>query len=338
MSSTTTVRQLQAEGCLAGLSTQLAGQALRLRGHASTRRFFRVDHARGTAVLVVYPADLIDGPGRYVATASWFADAGVRVPRILDVGERSLLVEDAGDRLLDTVTTEPERTLAYRQAIDVLERLQRHGRRAPPANPGWALDAARLRRELEFTEEHALRGWLGAGPAARGPFYDRLAAAVQGLPTAACHRDFHARNLLVRDGRLVVLDFQDVMAGPFLYDLASLLWDNYCDMSETIRREIAARFWRACGTDPGVARGADLAGLPLGMPAPARQAFCLVGLQRSLKALGTFGYQVTRAGNVDYAVYAPRTWRHARSALLQLGWDDMLAALQPLDRLLHDTA
>lgn len=335
------LQPLRQEGALAGLSTALRDDAVRLRGHASTRRFYRVRSVGGaTAVLVVYPADMTQGPERYVATSAWFRSAGIRVPRVAEAGRRSLLVEDGGDVLLDAVHEEPARTRLYAQAIDVLEKLQRHGRRAPAANPGWALDAERLRRELEHTEEHALRGWLKAstGRAERAAGYDRIVREVSALPLVACHRDFHARNLLAVADRLLVLDFQDVMSGPLLYDLASLLWDNYCDVPEALARRLAASFWNRCGCQLPISAAAAVPSRPLGLPPAARQAFCLVGLQRSLKALGTFGYQVSRVGNADYARYAPRTWRHARAALVHLGWQDLLEALGPFDALLPPPA
>ena len=44
------------------------------------------------------------------------------------------------------------------------------------------------------------------------------------------HRDFHCRNLLVRDdNNLGIIDFQGAMHGPLTYDLVSLLRDCYVD-------------------------------------------------------------------------------------------------------------
>ena len=330
----TTLVELATEGVLAGLELPTGALLERLTGHASSRRFFRVITAEKTRVLVVYPAEERDGPARYLKTAKFFRRAGIRVPQVLSVGAHAVLVEDGGDELLGRA---PPRRIGqlYRQASRAIVRLQRYGRRYEAPNPDVCLDASRLRWELDFMERYALRGWLGVdgGGVSRARAYDRLVDELERLPQALCHRDYHAHNLLVSDNRLIVLDFQDVMQGPVLYDIASLIWDNYCDVDPIVATTTIANFWAGCRFQMESSVAAEIPARPIGLPPPARQAFCLVGLQRCLKALGTFGYQVTVAGNRDYARYAPRTWKHASGALLALGWDDVLQQLQDFNRL-----
>ncbi len=334
MTGQATFAELAVEGVLEGLALPPGVHLERLTGHASSRRFFRVATAPESSILVVYPADERDGAARYLKTAEFFRRAGVRVPRVRSVGARALVVEDGGDELLDQA--KPGRLMRlYRQAARVIVRLQRHGRRAAAPNSDLRLDASRLRWELDFMEQHALRGWLGVGDGGgrRARAYDRLVSEVERQPLVLCHRDYHARNLLVTGDRLMVLDFQDVMPGPLLYDMASLVWDNYCDVDPAVAAATLASFWAGCRCRLQASDGAEIPTGPAGLPASARQAFCLVGVQRCLKALGTFGYQVTIAGNPDYARYAPRTWKNARAALVALGWDDVLRQLQAFDRL-----
>lgn len=385
--------ELERRGVLAGLEPPwtVAG-AVRIGEHVSGRRFYRLFPEEGsggapaTLVLVTYEPDDLEIKDRHVRATRWLEDAGVPVPALHDVGERGLLVGDGGDRLLADGAVPGGRRRAYEAAVDVIRRLQRHGREAPAPNPGDALDRARLTAELEFFERHTVRGWMGAGAGAerRRAGYAALVDAVCRLPVALCHRDFHARNLLVGDGgTLMVVDFQDLMEGPFLYDLASLVWDNYCDVPSEVQAIAVERFWRGCEVDEdGLVRAmgpgrveeagtigggqaeeaaamdgerADGAGTrgagraaaraesgragdggiePLsGLPGAARRAFCQVAAQRHLKALGTFGYQVTRGGRPAFGRFAPRTWGHARRALRALGMDDLLSGLAALERL-----
>ena len=46
-------------------------------------------------------------------------------------------------------------------------------------------------------------------------------------PQTCVHRDYHCRNLLFDDKQLGIVDFQDALMGPGLYDIASLLRDCY---------------------------------------------------------------------------------------------------------------
>jgi len=327
---------LDGSGALAGLSLPAIAAARRLKGHASTRRFFRLRTGEGaSAILVVYPeSDAADALDRFERTARWFTTAGVRVPRVWQRGERALVMADGGDRMLDGAQV-GEVPRLYRQAMSIVAKLQDHGWRAELPNPAWALDGERFTFELDFMERHAVRAWLGKadGGELRRAFYDELSARLDGLPRAFCHRDFHSRNLMVHQGRLLVLDFQDAMEGPVFYDAASLLLDNYVDVPVSV---VAASL-ASVRMRPGAVHAVDMSlrvpTWPRGLAPGNRQAFALTALQRSLKALGTFGYQVTARGNTAYAAYARRTWEHARRLLRELGWERYEALLAVFDQI-----
>ena len=42
-----------------------------------------------------------------------------------------------------------------------------------------------------------------------------------------CHRDYHSRNLMLKNRQVYMIDFQDAGKGPWFYDLASLIYDCY---------------------------------------------------------------------------------------------------------------
>jgi len=116
-----------------------------------------------------------------------------------------------------------------------------------------------------------------------------------------CHRDYHSRNLMLHEGRLHWIDFQDARMGPAAYDLASLLRDAYVDVPSELRDEMAEEFRQKAV--PGEPREVF------------RRRFDLTSVQRNLKALGTFGYMATVRSNPVYLPYIPRTLAHARRNL-----------------------
>ena len=61
-------------------------------------------------------------------------------------------------------------------------------------------------------------------------------------PRVLCHRDYHSRNLMLHDGSLYIIDFQDARMGPDTYDLASLLRDSYVDLTPQQVDELIAFF------------------------------------------------------------------------------------------------
>ena len=118
---------------------------------------------------------------------------------------------------------------------------------------------------------------------------------------------------------LLVLDFQDARLGPLTYDLASLVFDSYVPLPEEGRMALVAQFRAESGAE-------DL------FPDPAAfgRALCLTGLQRNLKAIGTFAYQKTERGNPRYLRHISLTAAHVRRHLAALPeWSEFAALLEP---------
>ncbi len=69
---------------------------------------------------------------------------------------------------------------------------------------------------------------------------DRLVGDCAARPTETCHRDYHARNLLLA-GRVRIIDHQDALRGPRGYDRASLAYDPYVDLPDERRDTLAGR-------------------------------------------------------------------------------------------------
>jgi aminoglycoside/choline kinase family phosphotransferase len=132
-------------------------------------------------------------------------------------------------------------------------------------------------------------------------------------PRVVCHRDYHSRNLMVRDGRLVVIDFQDARMGPDTYDLVSLLRDSYVELPEADVDALTTVFLERTG------QSCDAAAFG--------RRFDLMALQRNLKALGTFGYQASARGNQTYLPYVSRTLGYVRDNLRRHPRFDRIAAV-----------
>ena len=63
--------------------------------------------------------------------------------------------------------------------------------------------------------------------------FKSIVEELAGEPRVLCHRDYHSRNLMLSQGQLYLIDFQDARMGPDTYDLASLLRDAYVDLNES---------------------------------------------------------------------------------------------------------
>ena len=290
-------------------------RAVPLTGDASDRRYFRIlprDSHPFVIALHASPFDYNSLP--FVNTAALFAAMPVPVPRIL--GEAAdlgiLALEDLGDVTLQAhlgAASSAEHAALYRQAVSFIEIFQRRGRELADSRYlpySVAFDLEKLTWEMDFFINHFLVAYRGARltPAARDALraeFALISAELAAEPRVLCHRDYHSRNLMWRNGDLYIIDFQDARMGPDTYDLVSLLRDSYVDLPEQVVAELIAYFLALGGRTSGAST--------------FRQRFDLMALQRNLKALGTFGYQTTARQNPVYIQYIPRTLRYARHNL-----------------------
>jgi N-acetylmuramate 1-kinase len=299
----------------------LAGRHARvvpLTGDASDRKYFRIIPADGPSIVLALHAGPID-----FATLP-FANVGtlmqripLPVPGILGHSDELGIVElqDLGDVTLQAhlgAATPSEHAALYRQAVALVELLQRRGGDLRSDNYipyRIAFDVEKLTWELDFFARHFVEGYRGVvfTPAERAAVSSEWASIVNELaeePRVLCHRDYHSRNLMLREGSLYIIDFQDARLGPDTYDLASLLRDSYVDIADRELDELIAYFL-ALKRGDGPAAAED----------EFRRRFDLMALQRNLKALGTFGYQTITRRNTVYIQYIPRTLRYARTNL-----------------------
>jgi aminoglycoside/choline kinase family phosphotransferase len=190
----------------------------------------------------------------------------------------------------------------YEEAVDLLLRMRRATAAHDSGCPAFrlAFDEEKLMQEMDFFMTHFVRGLCKrepTGPALRSleEFFRRICRLLAAEPPIFTHRDYHSRNLIVHRGRLVMVDFQDARMGPAQYDLASLLRDSYVSVPEDLVDELVRRYAIAVGES----HPASLDRF--------RYVFDVMSLQRNIKALGTFGYQLTVRGSSRYLSAIPRT-------------------------------
>jgi len=286
-----------------------------LAGDASDRRFYRL-RAPGLSPLIVMshrePFELESLP--WFQMGRFLHGLGAAVPQVVASypGEGILVVQDLGDSMLQThlEDCDPERRrFLYLQAVQIIAFLQDDGTRSLTSDlPATrvALDRERLLFELRFFAEHYVEGLLGsplttAQASELDDWFVQLATEVSSYRRVLCHRDFHARNLMVKGERLYMVDFQDARMGPYTYDLASLARDAYVAVPEELVTELVDFFREATGAPES--------------EQTFRSAFNRTCLQRHIKAIGTFASQVRLRGQRVYLPYIPRTLGMVRANL-----------------------
>ncbi len=269
----------------------------RLAGDGSDRLFFRCRLSNGQTRLAVLPGEATPKALAEAAAAHalgrHFQAAGVPVPEIygFDPASGALLMEDLGDTLLHHRLGEAGSTLAtlpalYRQAIDALLCLQIEARPGFPVQACW--DTPSYDRQLMLARESGYfyqalgRDCLNlpAMPAGLAAEFEDLAELAASKPADfVLHRDYQCRNLMLKDGRVRIIDFQGARLGPLAYDLASLLDDPYASLPQALWEELFAYYQEQAARR-----------LPGFDPLAFRQGFFYLALQRNLQILGAFAF------------------------------------------------
>ncbi len=261
-----------------------------LAGDASFRRYFRAVLPDRIAVLMDAPPPHED-PRPFLHVAEHLTALGFAAPAVLasDLDQGLVLIEDFGDaRMAETIAADParERTI-YEAAIDLAAELHRH----PPA----ALDPYDMtvyQREAGlFTDWYAPAIGLEFDAESYRAAWDEALAPLADQHSVTVLRDYHAENImLLDDGRLGLLDFQDALAGHPAYDLVSLLQDARREVSPELEAAMLDRYAASAPLD--------------------RAAYALLGAQRNAKILGIFTRLWKRDGKPRYLAYQPRVWAY----------------------------
>jgi hypothetical protein len=239
---------------------------------------------------------------RYTGTAHLLREAGLPVPGVYRRSKEALLVEDCGDELLQDSIRKRDPLPLYREAVDLILRMQDRVDAGAALNPPF--DEEKFTRELEFFLDQTVSGFFAEKiDAAERTDWRRifriLAREPLQQPRVFCHRDFHSRNLLLEKEGLRIIDFQDGRAGPLTYDLVSLLEDPYVSLSPRLREELKTYFQDRLGPRREKFDG------------EFRRGYDIMALQRLLKAAGTFGFQAAKKGKHQYAAHLPAALNRA---------------------------
>jgi aminoglycoside/choline kinase family phosphotransferase len=175
----------------------------------------------------------------------------VPIPRIYLYDNFSGLVflEDLGDVKLQKLvlsTKDPEEVaLYYKTVIDVLIKMSTSG--LEDFDISWTYQTPYYSKELILEKECRyfvdafLRGYLGMNYFFEDfkDEFELLAEKTLEFPVNGfMHRDLQSRNIMFKDNKFYIIDFQGGRIGPVQYDLASLLIDPYVDLSYELRSQL----------------------------------------------------------------------------------------------------
>ena len=284
----------------------------------SDRKYYRIRVTDEHSLILVKYGDSREENRHYCAIADFLAGLSINVPEIYhhDEEERLIWMEDLGEIDLWAAREAPwaERREQYGKALDELVAL--HLRACP------ALADSGLQLQAEFNEELYLWeqnyffencvGRVFQRPAEAGEDAEALREIARTLAArerCLIHRDFQSQNILISDGEAWLIDFQGLRPGLAQYDLASLVYDPYVDLSAAEREELVNLY---------IGKVLDAGGV---VEAGFHRTLHLCAMQRLMQALGAYGFLglvKERAAFLEHIPAALASLREVLAALPEL--------------------
>lgn len=254
---------------------------------ASGRTIVRVKSTLCESFIGMHWTDEREDNDRFVPVARFLKQAKLPVPDILHERPRYrvALIEDLGDTDLLSLRDAPFETRLpyYESALRMVDRLfyaktPKDFELMPP------FDASLYRWEQEYFFDHFVEGHLGVD-ASRLRGHDAFHSMTARLGSSAkhlVHRDFQSQNLMIRNDKVWMIDFQGLRRGRQEYDLASLVYDPYLDHSPQ-EREALMDLWEKIADE---------------RPEPSLFKECAA--QRLMQAIGAYSMILAKRGDEWY--------------------------------------
>ena len=276
-----------------------------LGARGSERVFFRCDKG----VIILYDDGNRAENGLYASHARFLKSRGVPVPEVLaDLpGIKALVLEDAGG----------EKKMSIDDYAKVIEELVRFNALGDDSEldklnllPGfddetWEWErglfhkyclGSRFRREMPKDVEAEL---------------EKVAEILEKEPKALVHRDLQSTNVLWKNGEFSFIDFQGMRLGPAAYDLASLVYDPYVDLTASARGALVALYAKKCGR------------------AEIEKVLPFAAVQRLVQCLGAYG-RLASVGQPQFSKWVLPALQNLLSAADDAGLDAIGALAEDL--------
>jgi aminoglycoside/choline kinase family phosphotransferase/choline kinase len=285
----------------------------------SNRSFLRILYGDNRTAMFMHYDRSREENNYYAAIADFLREIGVAVPRIMahDPARGFIVMEDLGNTDLWFFRHQPweVRQGYYRKTLDVIHRL--HSFRVTdfstekvPLMEGFG--PALYRWERDYFYENFVRGVckIELSPPEKNALEDELKGLsdrLENLRPSLVHRDFQSRNIMIREGEPVFIDFQGMRIGNFFYDLGSLLYDPYISLTEDERIYLLRYYFQLLAKDGTSGRRKELLKDEENAVkwVAFQEMFREASAQRLMQALGAYGFLGLKRGMPEFLTHIP---------------------------------
>ncbi len=316
-----------------------------IAGDASDRKFFRLLNDPKSLICMQFPkweGGYGGDPISWIGMHNALSKMELPIPKIVEIDETNACIwtEDLGDTFLSSALKEEildinnpkcENVIRYyKDSLKLLIKAQYPIVKIDHPAIQRFFDFEKLYYELNFFVTHFLNGFMQLSISEENEIYSGifedmrlLSNRLDNCEKVLCHRDYHVRNIMIKDDKIYWIDFQDARMGPHSYDVVSLVRDSYVKITWETRKELFAYFL----TELNIAR--KKCNKKIISESDFNLEVLLMGLQRNIKAIGSFGYLATKKGKCNYLKYVKQTLEILNSEFAQIHEETNLKMMLP---------
>ena len=315
-------------------------QILPIKQDGSLRRYFRVKNESQTQVLLYWRDATEEKAQSFLLFQDFFLKQKVNLPHLFHFSkEKNLfLMEDLTDMSLEKKAKSLKAKNAslkplYKKAL--FEMIKIHSSFLTENRKGKkvldkryknlfkeTLNQTRLMKEVKFTLFHLIEKLFGAKLSQMEDkilqkTFLNLCQSLDQEEKRVSHRDYHSRNLMIKEEKVRVIDFQDALLAPLHYDLASLLFDSYTEVRESLREDLMEEYLL------------NVEGKEKWSREKFKKTLYIQSLQRNFKACGSFASFYNLKQDGSYLKYVPLCFQSIERLLEHLNeYKDFLSLIQ----------
>ena len=298
--------------------------------HASPRKRFRLTSDSQSCIGVI--SENIPESKTFWYFTEIFRSLNLPVPEVFakSSDEKSYLEEDLGDETLFSfvqhhknktdLSFPSEGVELYKRSLEWLAQFQIRAASLidfSRATPFQSFDQQSMMIDLRYFEREFLtQTKLEIDPLRlEEDFVTLIKQIYSSSDQFFMYRDFQARNIMVKGGKVFFIDYQGGRKGPLQYDVASLVYQSKALIPNDIRKELVTHYSSYIRDGFGISEEVFY------------DRFYLILLLRILQVLGTYGAQGLKGGKEYFKESIPPAIKNLEELLPQLSLPQYLSSV-----------
>ncbi|MDP3980305.1 MAG: phosphotransferase, partial [Chlamydiota bacterium] len=291
-----------------------------LDADGSDRSYYRVRQGKISRIIMMYGQEKEENT-LFPGIAGFLQKTGINVAHIYhsDKKHRLVTMEDLGDislwKMIQEISDKDQIINIYKRVLDMMVQLHTKGYRmyckkplkiSPPFSRKLYLWETEYFKQY-FLNRHMKIHWTKRLEKQFKNVTEFLAQDLSKEKHVLIHRDFQSKNIMMKNNKPYMIDFQGMRLGLAQYDLASLLYDPYVSSTESMRRHlldyyisITKEHYRPIDHEHFI------------------EIFQKATVQRLMQALGAYAFLGYMKGKTDFLNYIPAGVKRLKNALSRL--------------------